>query len=188
MPSEKPDSFQCGPFEVAKNPDVRQFVDKLNRLREAVDSCRLQPGKGYRINRSVNGTTLDISSSGAGATAPEQYPWRVSARKNNGKTEFFVHSEGSVLDASQQLTVQGLDQWRPLAGQFGVVYLLITFDSQLAITSAAVVSSQISPSGANSSSIGLAFVTSSAQVIQSVRWMLKPMAACRNGFPALVIL
>jgi hypothetical protein len=42
VPNEKPDSFQCGPFEVARNPDVRQFVEKLNRLREAVDACRVQ--------------------------------------------------------------------------------------------------------------------------------------------------
>jgi hypothetical protein len=84
VPNEKPDSFQCGPFEVARNPDVRSFVEKLNRLREAVDQCRVQPGVGYTVNRSSGGTVLAIKA-GAGGSAPEErHPFKISVSQKEG--------------------------------------------------------------------------------------------------------
>lgn len=95
MPNEKPDSFQCGQFEVARNPDVRTFVDKLNRLREAVDSCRLQDGVGYTISRSTNGTTLSIKSGAGGSSAPLEHPFKLQVRQKEGQYQFFV-AQGTV--------------------------------------------------------------------------------------------
>ena len=108
MPNEKPDSFQCGPFEVARNPDVRAFVDKLNRLREAVDQCRLQPGVGYTLNRSPGGTTLSIKAGGAGGAAvPDPHPWQVFVVTQNRRRYFRV-TTGSVLDGVSVENLGGL--------------------------------------------------------------------------------
>jgi hypothetical protein len=83
--SNKPDSFQCGPFEVARNPDVRSFVEKLNCLREAVDACRIQSGVGYTVNRSSGGTTLSINAGSAPAVPEQIFPFKViiSSQNNN---------------------------------------------------------------------------------------------------------
>jgi hypothetical protein len=103
MPNEKPDSFQCGPFEVARNPDVRGFVDKLNRLREAVDQCRIQPGVGYTVNRSTNGTVLSIKPGGAGAVPPEEdYPYKVTITKKENRFFFKITTpEGPFIGSGQ---------------------------------------------------------------------------------------
>ena len=85
MASDKPDSFQCGAFEVAKNPNVSQFVEKLNRLREAVDQCRLQPGVGYTLNRSSGGTTLSIQAGSAIQSVSPVNPFALSIRKKDKK-------------------------------------------------------------------------------------------------------
>jgi len=90
MPSEKPDSFQCGPFEVASNPNVSQFVEKLNRLREAVDACRIQPGVGYNVSRSSGGTTLTIKSESVSSPAEEDHPFKLQVRKKEDAYEFKV--------------------------------------------------------------------------------------------------
>lgn len=95
MPNEKPDSFQVGSFEVARNPDVRQFVEKLNRLREAVDICRLQDGVGYTVSRSTNGTTLAIKASGGRIAAPYEHPFKLQVRQKDDRYQFFV-SQGTV--------------------------------------------------------------------------------------------
>ena len=109
MPNEKPDSFQVGAFEVARNPDVRSFVEKLNRLREAVDSCRLQDGKGYTINRSTNGTTLSIKAGGAGGMEPPyEHPFKLQVRSKDGQYQFFV-AQGTVGNNDKQ--VENIEQW-----------------------------------------------------------------------------
>lgn len=97
MPNEKPDSFQCGPFEVARNPDVRSFVEKLNRLREAVDACRVQPGVGYTVSRSSGGTTLSIKASAGGVAAPsDPHPFQVTTSVQQETIHFTVHKESYV--------------------------------------------------------------------------------------------
>lgn len=74
MPADA-DSFGIGPFEVRRNPSAQELAEKLNRLREAVDQCRLQPGPGYTVSRSRGGTTLQIlprPGGGGGTTAAEE--------------------------------------------------------------------------------------------------------------------
>jgi hypothetical protein len=107
MPSDKADSFQCGPFEVSRNPDVRQFVEKLNRLREAVDQCRVQPGVGYAVNRSSGGTVLSIKTGGGSAEAPIRHPWKVELGTDASgyffrveKQSFLSSGPGGVLPVS----------------------------------------------------------------------------------------
>ena len=101
MASDKPDSFQCGPFEVASNPNVSQFVEKLNRLREAVDACRIQPGVGYNVSRSSGGTTLTIKSESVSSPAVEDHPFKLQVRKKEDAYEFKV-GPGTVLFNTKQ--------------------------------------------------------------------------------------
>lgn len=95
--AQKPDSFQCGPFEVARNPDVRTFVDKLNRLREAVDSCRLQPGVGYTFSRSANGTVLNIQPRTGGGGTEDVFPFQVTFTIRDEEVFFRVHPESGTV-------------------------------------------------------------------------------------------
>ena len=72
MAFDQPDSFQIGPFEVRQNPSPRELAEKLNKLREAVEQLRIQPGPGYTINRTRGGTTIQIlRQPGGGAGAAE---------------------------------------------------------------------------------------------------------------------
>lgn len=116
MASEKADSFQCGPFEVARNPDVRQFVEKLNRLRDALDSVRLQPGVGYSVNRSSGGTTLSIQSGGGGVSAKDMRPFQLSFRKKDQNHQFYAltGTMGSVTPSNVETWVT----FRPPANIF----------------------------------------------------------------------
>lgn len=93
MASDKPDSFGVGAFEVVPKADVRTFVEKLNRLREAVDQCRLQPGAGYDVQRSTNGTTLSIRPQAGGAVPAETYPWKVSLSFDGERKSYYYTVE-----------------------------------------------------------------------------------------------
>lgn len=64
--AENPDSFGVGEFRVVPRPDPDQLADKLNKLREAIDQCRLLPGPGYQVKRGTTGTTLTIKRRGGG--------------------------------------------------------------------------------------------------------------------------
>ena len=108
MASDKPDSFQCGPFEVARNPDVRQFVDKLNRLREAVDQCRIQPGVGYDVQRSAGGTTLSIRADKGGSMDRDEHPFMLKVRKKDKQSQFFV-TQGAV--GSNDVRISNQEKW-----------------------------------------------------------------------------
>lgn len=108
MASTEADSFQIGAFTVAKNASARELADKLNRLREAVDQCRLQPGVGYTLNRSPGGTTLCIKAGGAGGAAvPDPHPWQVFVVTENRRRYFRV-TTGSVLDGVSVENLGGL--------------------------------------------------------------------------------
>jgi len=74
--AENGDSFNISPFRVVPDPDAKLLADKLNKLREAIDQCRLLPGPGYQIKRGSTGTTLTIQRRGGGgaATAAEEDP------------------------------------------------------------------------------------------------------------------
>lgn len=82
MAFDQPDSFNIGPFEVRRNPSPQELAEKLNRLREAVEQCRLQPGPGYTVSRTRGGTTLQIRPSG-GASLPEACPFDVTLASSN---------------------------------------------------------------------------------------------------------
>jgi hypothetical protein len=106
--SNKPDSFQCGPFEVARNPDVRSFVEKLNCLREAVDACRIQPGLGYTVNRSTNGTVLSIRQDGGSAAATYEHPFKLSVRKKDKQYQFYALN-GTV--GNRNVKPDNIEKW-----------------------------------------------------------------------------
>jgi hypothetical protein len=108
MASNTPDSFQCGPFEVTRSPDVRQFVEKLNRLREAVDAYRIQPGVGYTLNRSPGGTVLSIRQDGGSAAATYEHPFKLSVRKKDNQYQFFA-LQGTV--GNNQKKVDNIEKW-----------------------------------------------------------------------------
>lgn len=78
MAFTQPDSFNIGPFEVRQNPSPRELAEKLNRLREAVEQVRIQPGPGYLVNRGRGGTTLQILSRPGGGSPSETCPFDVS--------------------------------------------------------------------------------------------------------------
>ena len=77
MAFDQPDSFNIGPFEVRKNPSPAELAEKLNRLREAVEQVRIQPGPGYLVNRGRGGTTLQIISR-PGGSATDICPFDVT--------------------------------------------------------------------------------------------------------------
>jgi hypothetical protein len=131
MASEKPDSFQCGPFEVARNPNVSQLVEKLNRLREAVDACRIQPGVGYNVNRSSGGTTLTIKSESVSSPAVEDHPFKLQVRKKDDAYEFKV-GPGTVQNNSNQ--PDNINTWAALDDVPARIYLEAKI-SELEITS-----------------------------------------------------
>jgi hypothetical protein len=108
MASDKPDSFQCGPFEVARNPDVRQLVDKLNKLREAVDQSRIQPGVGYDVQRSTSGTTLSIRADRGGGIEIEEHPFMLKVRKKDKQNQFFV-TQGAV--GNNDVRISNQEKW-----------------------------------------------------------------------------
>jgi len=90
MAFTQPDSFQIGPFEVRKNPSPQELAEKLNRLREAVDQLRLQPGPGYLVNRTRGGTTLQILSRPAVPTASETCPFDASLQADGANYKITV--------------------------------------------------------------------------------------------------
>lgn len=90
MASDQPDSFQIGPFEVRQNPSPRELADKLNRLREAVDQVRLQPGPGYTLARSRGGTTIQILARPGGSSATETCPFDVSLQASGANYKIKV--------------------------------------------------------------------------------------------------
>lgn len=108
MPFELADSFGCGPFVTARNPDVPQFVDKLNKLREAVDQCRIQPGVGYTLNRGPGGTTLSIKAGGGGVSALVEHPFKLQVRIQKNKHQFYV-TQGMVGDNKK--SASNADTW-----------------------------------------------------------------------------
>lgn len=187
MPNEKPDSYQVGAFEVARNPDVRQFVDKLNRLREAIDQCRLQDGVGYTVSRSSGGTTLSIQPAGrGGAAAPAPHPWKITTRIADGQPQAFVQASSQLLwTTGTDVSVDGLGEWitapRPCD-----VYLRVSWTSAFAFAEARVEALAERPAPTdNSTSIRIGGVLANGEVIQAVTTDIQTRNACRNGKPSV---
>lgn len=195
MPSEKPDSFQCGPFSVAKNPDIVQFVEKLNRLREMVDSCRIQPGIGYTFTRSSGGTTLSIKT-GSGASSVADHSFKLDVRTTTTAYEFKV-GPGTVQNNAIQPS--NINTWVGFTAVPARVYL------EAEISDLEVSSMMFKAQGAGSSlartvvtageqthariTIGLYAATTSGgtdyRVVQNVRTDIMTPLFAYNGYPAL---
>jgi hypothetical protein len=196
MASDKPDSFQCGPFEVARNPNVSQFVEKLNRLREAIDQCRIQPGVGYNVNRSSGGTTLTIKTESASTPAVQDHPFKLQVRKKEDAYEFKVGPGTVLFNANQP---DNINTWVGFDSAPARIYLEAKI-SELNITELtfkAKNSDEEFPRTEISSgeqtfariTIGLYVPTSTGgtdfRVIQNVRTeILAPLFAF-NGYPAI---
>jgi hypothetical protein len=194
MPSEKPDSFQCGPFSVAKNPDIVQFVEKLNRMREMVDSCRIQPGIGYTFTRSSGGTTLTIKS--GSSVSVENHSFKLDVRQASSGYEFKV-GPGTVQN--NEIAPDNIDTWVAFATAPARIYLEAEI-TELEITSltflaqdsdAELLRTEIS-SGEQTFAritIGLYVPTTTGgtdyRVIQNVRTDIMTPLFAFNGYPAL---
>lgn len=195
MASDKPDSFQCGAFEVAKNPNVSQFVEKLNRLREAVDQCRLQPGVGYTLNRSSGGTSLTISTGQGGVVAPDIHPFKIFARMKDNKMQAKIQKESELYDPVKK-DITGLDEWNSIGNSEICQIYLEAKISDHKIQSAKIdfsgsSKSLVDPSDGQSAQtatrIPLGSITKKGVITQSVKTHLRTNLGCLNGFAYLLI-
>ena len=196
MASEKPDSFQCGPFEVASNPSVTQFADKLNRLREAVDQCRLQPGVGYTLNRSSGGTTLTIKTGSGSSVAEDVYPFKIKIRQKDKKYQFFV-VQGSVGDNA--VLVSNQEKWVDLKPPARIYLEVKLSDSKitncLLKTSKPdeileLVSIEEGKQTKSRISIGLYLDPEgkkSYQIVQNVKTNISTNGVCSDGYPVILL-
>ncbi len=197
MPNEKPDSFQCGPFEVARNPDVRSFVEKLNRLREAVDQCRVQPGVGYTVNRSSGGTVLAIKTGSASGEAEFVHPFKLRVRPQGSRFQFLC-TTGTVGDNDPR--VDNLETWVDFEAP-ARIYLEAVIED-LAITSLTLKAQKADDPLARTVvedgkqtqariSIGLYVATEPGKtdyrIIQNVTTNIMTPLFCFSGYPALAL-
>jgi len=195
MASNTPDSFQCGPFEVTRSPDVRQFVEKLNRLREAVDAYRIQPGVGYTLNRSSGGTSLTINSSSAATPAVTKRPFALSVRKKENKYQFYV-TTGIFYNGT---TIANLEQWVDFDTDPPAIIYLEAVLNNLAVQSATIKSQKqdetfktVEMSGGKQAFARIALGSYSGSensfaIVQNVMTNVYLSNVCFNGFPAVVI-
>lgn len=196
MASDKSDSFQCGPFEVASNPSVLQFADKLNRLREALDQCRIQPGVGYTLARSSGGTSLTIKTSSGSSATEDLHPFKIKVRKKDNKYEFFV-IQGTIANNEKIVTNQ--EEWVKFDAP-ARIYLEATIVAG-AITEATLKTQPPSQvlelatisAGAQTQAritIGQYLDPEGAknfQIVQNVRANIKANLVCSEGYPALLM-
>jgi hypothetical protein len=196
MPSELPDSFNCGPFVTARNPDVGLFVDKLNRLREAVDACRIQPGVGYTLTRSSGGTTLTIRDS-SGVAEQTQHPFKLKVRKNGDAYEFWA-TQGQVGNGEVQTS--NMEKWVSFKApariyiEAQITDLSVTSIELKTKTPTEVLKRTEIQGGKQAYariSVGLYVEATTGkkdyQVVQNVRTDIMSQLLCYNGYPALVL-
>jgi hypothetical protein len=193
MASDKPDSFQCGQFEVAKNPNVSQFVEKLNRLREAVDQCRIQPGVGYTINRSPGGTSLSIKNSSETTATINKRPFSLSIRKKDKNYEFYVTT--GILNNGTK--IDNLEKWVSFNSTPPTIIYLEAKLSDLGIISATIKSKsqdevfktiEISGGKQEYARIAIGFYAGSGEtfsIVQNVMTNISLTNLCFDGFPAV---
>jgi hypothetical protein len=196
MASDKSDSFQCGPFEVASNPSVTQFADKLNRLREALDQCRIQPGVGYTLARSSGGTSLTIKTGSGSSAAEDLYPFKIKIRKKDTKYQFFV-IQGTI--ASNEKVVTNQEEWVDFEAPAriyleatitdgaistatlktqppGQVLELVSIQGGAQTQARITIGQYLDPEGAKN-----------FQIIQNVRANISTKVVCSDGYPALLM-
>lgn len=197
MANDKPDSFQCGPFEVAKNPDVRQFVEKLNRLREAIDSCRIQNGVGYTVLRSTNGTVLTINAGNSRGGALEEHPFKTQIKRKNNRDQCLVRY-GNINGEDKDIS--NIDKWIDI--QLPARIFLECKIGNGSIQSASIKSQTIDEEfllseiegGENTyARITLAYYKQISEtdtnkvLIQSISSDLFAVTACLDGYPAIFL-
>jgi hypothetical protein len=195
MASDKPDSFQCGPFAVASNPNISVFVDKLNKLREAIDQCRIQPGVGYTFTRSSGGTTLSIKTGSGGSVTTDKRPFAISVRKKSGKYEFLV-ATGILNNAAK---INNLEQWVAFSAEPPTTIYLEAKLTDLQITSATIKSKQqdgllktveISGGKQEYARIAIGFYSGTGNtfnIVQNVVTNINLTNVCFDGFPAVTL-
>ncbi|NBW17829.1 MAG: hypothetical protein EBR82_58610 [Caulobacteraceae bacterium] len=194
MAFEQPDSYGCGPFEVARRPDVQQFVDKLNRVRQAVDACRLQDGIGYTVNRSTNGTTLTMRPGRGGLQQEIIHPFRISVKKEDKKYLFYVLT--GTIDGIIPKKVEEWVEFKPPAN----IYLEAEL-SEMKITEASIKNQpsdgelhrvEIAGGKQKYARISLGFYVGTQEkkdayrVIQNVRTNLLAPLTVFEGYPAVI--
>ena len=196
MANDKPDSFQCGPFETARNPNVTQFVEKLNRLREAVDQCRIQPGVGYTLTRSSGGTSLTIKTGLGSSTTPEDlHPFKIKTRQKDKKYQFFIGAgyvgSNSVIAKNQESWVD-FDPPSNIYLEAKIVNLKITElefktkNHSQALEPVEIDENQI----ASRITIGFYYDPNDGknyQLIQNVKTNILVKLKCSDGYPALIM-
>lgn len=194
MASIEADSFQIGAFAVSKNASARELADKLNRLREAVEQCRLQPGVGYTLNRGPRGTTLAIQAAGGGAAVPDPHPWQVSVETRENRRHFRVLA-GSFIDG---VTVTNLGTLVAIPqNQIGAVHcvLQIPLGASLSVGLASIVAiaqtdmpdSVVPVAGPQRESNKiLATLQADGVLVQAVRRNMALVLANNGGFAAKV--
>lgn len=198
MANEKPDSFQCGPFEVARNPDVRTFVEKLNRLREAVDQCRVQPGVGYTVNRSSGGTVLAIKTGSPSGEAEFLHPFKLRVRSKDSRFEFLC-TTGIV--GNNQIKVDNVEKWVTFKAPASI-YLEADINDDMTITGLTLKAQKADDPLARTEisdgkqakariSIGLYVPTEPTKkdyrIIQNVTTNIMTPLFCFDGYPALAL-
>lgn len=196
MPGDKPDSFGCGPFEVVRSPDVRQFTDKLNRLREEIDKNKIVDGVGYTFSRSTSGTTLAIKNSSAGTMSLSEHPFTIRTRLQQKQNQFLV-TDGIVRNANNKIS--NVNQWvdfKPPAVFFleaEISYMQITkltFKSQdfyamlegVTIASGEQTHSRIAIGHYTPATSG----KEDYRIVQNVQTNLMCPIFCYQGYPAMV--
>jgi hypothetical protein len=196
MANDKPDSFQCGPFETARNPNVTQFVEKLNRLREAVDQCRIQPGVGYTLTRSSGGTSLTIKTGLGSSTTPEDlHPFKIKTRQKDKKYQFFI---GAGYVGSNSVIAKNQESWvdfeppSKIYLEAKIVNLKITElefktkNHSQALEPVEIDENQI----ASRITIGFYYDPNDGknyQLIQNVKTNILVKLKCSDGYPALIM-
>lgn len=195
MASEKPDSFNCGPFEIARNPNVSQFVEKLNRLRDAVDQCRIQPGVGYTLTRSSGGTSLTIKTGSGGSGAEDLHPFKIKIRQKDKKYQFFIGSgyvgSSSVIASNQESWVD-FDAPSKIYLEAKIVDLKITeLEFKTKNHNEALEPVEIDGNQtASRITIGFYYDPDDGknyQLIQNVRTNILVKLMCSDGYPAIIM-
>lgn len=202
MAFEQSDSFKCGPFVVSKNPNIGQFVEKLNQLRQAIDQCRVMPGIGYTVTRSTGGTTLSIKTPTGATQAAERHPFKIYLEKRktpeSSLPEYMIKIEkNSFVYDSKASSIDKLDKWINLGSQ---KYDPLPIFLEATIKSMEITEWKIDTSGektaifdpADGSSeqtaarIPLGYIvnrtTGESKVVQNIRSTLRIVDICVGGF------
>lgn len=187
-----PDSFNVGPFQVSSRPSASEFADKLNRLREAVESVKLNNGVGYFVTRTRGGTTIQIDPKGPLAPEETIYPFKTIYKNIDGKYEFYVYP-GMVGNNNE---INGLGRWISMEAP-GHVVLEADISESGELRNKSITSIKLedevnlvdaSEFRQTKARIIIATIYLSGPVVQNVRTHLITQFKCFNGVPALYLL